>query len=63
MTSTQMKKELLEEGLNYSITPTTIPAVELVAKIETVLAGMPTEEADSIRADLSRSNFPATFLC
>ena len=47
------EKELLEKGLNYSITPTTIPAVELVAKIETVLAGMPTEEADTIRADLS----------
>ena len=47
------EKELLEKGLNYSITPTTIPAVELVAKIETVLAGMPTEEADTIHADLS----------
>ena len=43
----------MEKGLNYSITPTTIPAVDLVAKIETVLAGMPTEEADTIRADLS----------
>ena len=47
------EKELLEKGLNYSITPTTIPAVELVAKIETVLAGMPTEEANTIHADLS----------
>ena len=47
------EKELLEKGLNYSITPTTIPAVKLVAKIETVLAGMPTEEANTIRADLS----------
>ena len=47
------EKELLEKGLNYPITPTTIPAVELVAKIETVLAGMPTEEADTIHADLS----------
>ena len=47
------EKELLEKGLNYSITPTTIPALELVAKIETVLAGMPTEEANTIHADLS----------
>ena len=47
------EKELLEIGMNHSITPTTIPAVDLVAKIETVLAGMPTEEADTIRADLS----------
>ena len=47
------EKKLLEKGLNYSITLTTIPAVKLVAKIETVLAGMPTEEADTIHADLS----------
>ena len=47
------EKELLEKGMNYSITPTTIPAVDLVAKIETVLAGRPTEEADTIRADQS----------
>ena len=49
----KQKKELLGKGMNYSITPTTIPAVDLVAKIETVLTGMPTEEADTIRADLS----------
>ena len=47
------EKELLEKGMNYSITPTTILAVDLVAKTETVLAEMPTEEADSIRADRS----------
>ena len=48
-----MKKELLEKGMNYSITPTTISAADLVAKIETVSAGMPTGEANTIRADLS----------
>ena len=53
LSSHEDEKELPEKGLNYSITLTTIPAVELVAKIETVLAGMPTEEADTIRADLS----------
>ena len=47
------EKELLKKGMNYSITPTTIPAVDLVAKIKTVLAGMQTEEAETIRADLS----------
>ena len=39
--------------MNHSVTPTTIPAVDLVAKIETVSAGMPTEEAGTIRADQS----------
>ena len=39
--------------MNYSLTPTTIPTVDLVAKIETVLAGRPTEEVETIRADLS----------
>ena len=39
--------------MNYSITPATLPTVDLVTKIETTLTGMATEEADNIRADLS----------
>ena len=39
--------------MNYSVTPATIPTIELVAKIETTLTGMTTEEAETIRADLS----------
>ena len=39
--------------MNYSVTPAALPTVDLVAKIESTLTGMTTEEADSIRADLS----------
>ena len=38
--------------MNYSITTAILPAIDLVAKIETTLTGMTTEEADTIRADL-----------
>ena len=33
--------------------PAVLPTIDLVAKIETTLTGMTTEEADTIRADLS----------
>ena len=39
--------------MNYSVTPAALPTIDLVAKIETKLTGMTTEEADTIRADLS----------
>ena len=38
--------------MNYSITPATLPTIDLVAKIETTLTGMAAEKADTIRADL-----------
>ena len=47
------EKDLLEKGMNCSITPTTIPTVGVVVKIETVLARMLAEEAATIHADLS----------
>ena len=39
--------------MNYSVTPAALPAIDLVAKIETTLTGVTTEEADTIRADPS----------
>ena len=39
--------------MNYSVTPATLPTIDLVAKIETTLTGMTTKEADTIRADFS----------
>ena len=39
--------------MNFSVTPAALPTIDLVAKIETTSTGMTTEEADTIRADLS----------
>ena len=39
--------------MNYLVTPAALPTIDLIAKIETTLTGMTTEEADTIRADLS----------
>ena len=50
---TKDERELLENGMNFSVTPPALPTIDLIAKIETTLTGMITEEADTIRADLS----------
>ena len=50
---TKDERELLENGMNFSVTPPALPTIDLIAKIETTLTGMTTEEADTIRADLS----------
>ena len=50
---TEDERELLENGMNYSVTPAALPTIDLVAKIEAALTGMTTEEADTIRVDLS----------
>ena len=47
------ERELLKNGMNFSVTPAALPTIVLIAKIETTLTGMTTEEADTIRADLS----------
>ena len=39
--------------MNFSVTPPALPTIDLIAKIETTLTGMTTEEADTIRADVS----------
>ena len=48
---TEDERELLENGMNYSVTPATLPTIDLVARIETT--GKRTLKADTIRADLS----------
>ena len=45
---TEDERELLENGMNYSVTPAALPAIGLVAKIETTLIGITTKEADTI---------------
>ena len=39
--------------MNYSVTPATLPTIDLVTKMETMLTGMTPEEAATIRADFS----------
>ena len=40
---------LLEKGLNFAVTPTTIPATDIVAKVETAIRTLDSEQADTIR--------------
>ena len=47
------EKDLLEKGLNFSVTPKNIPTKDIVAKVETVLKNLPIAEADNIRAKTS----------
>ena len=50
---TEDERELLENGMNYSVTSAALPTIHLVAQIETILTGMTTEEANTIWADPS----------
>ena len=47
------EKDLLEKGLNFSVTPKNIPTKDIVAKVETVVKNLPIAEADNIRAKTS----------
>ena len=47
------EKDLLEKGLNFSVTPNNIPTKDIVAKVETVVKNLPIAEADNIRAQTS----------
>ena len=46
---TDAEVSLLEKGLNFAVTPTTIPATEIVAKVETAIRTLDSEQADTIR--------------
>ena len=50
---TKDEREPLENRMNFSVTPQALPTIDLIAKIETTLTGMTTEEADTIPADLN----------
>ena len=47
------EKDLLEKGLNFSVTPKNIPTKGIAAKAETVLKNLPIAEANNIRAKIS----------
>ena len=53
-TLTPAEENLLQNGLNYSITPQTIPAADIIAKVETAIRTLPDrEEVENIRAKTS----------
>ena len=53
-TLTPAEENLLQNGLNYSITPQTIPTADIIAKVETAIRTLPDgEEVENIRAKTS----------
>ena len=47
------EKDLLAKGMNFCITPTTVPNKERIAKVEDAIKNLPMEEADTVRAKVS----------
>ena len=53
-TLTPAEENLLQNGLNYSITPQTIPTADIIAKVETAIRTLPDrEEVENFRAKTS----------
>ena len=44
---------LLEKGLNFAVTPTNIPATEIVAKVESAIRTLDSEQANSVRRSVN----------
>ena len=40
---------LLKRGLNFAVTPTYIPATEIIAKVESATRQLDAEQADTVR--------------
>ncbi|RMX37804.1 hypothetical protein pdam_00024510 [Pocillopora damicornis] len=43
------EKTLLKKGLNFAVTPTDIPATEIIAKVEAAVRKLDAEQADTVR--------------
>ena len=44
---------LLQKGLNFAVTPTSIPATETVAKVESAIRPLDAEQADTVRRNVN----------
>ena len=44
---------LLEKGLNFAVTPTNIPATEIIAKVESAIRTLDSEQADTVRRSVN----------
>ena len=43
------EESLLKKGLNFAVTPTNIPATEIIAKVELAVSSLDAERADTVR--------------
>ena len=43
------EESLLKKGLNFAVTPTNIPATEIIAKVESAVRSLDAERADTVR--------------
>ncbi|XP_057292500.1 uncharacterized protein LOC130621201 [Hydractinia symbiolongicarpus] len=50
---TTEETNLLSKGMNFCMTPASIPKKEIVAKVEEAIKDLPKEEADTVRAKVS----------
>ena len=46
---------LLEKGLNFAVTPTNIPATEIIAKVESAIRTLDSEQADTVRRSVNNT--------
>ena len=44
---------LLKKGLNFAVTPTSVPAAEIIAKIESAVRLLDAERADTVRRSVN----------
>ena len=47
------EKDLLAKGMNFCLTPTTVPKKEIIARVEDAIKNLPIEEADTVSAKVS----------
>ena len=52
-TLTETEVSLLKKGLNFAVTPTSVPATEIIAKIESAVRPLDTERADTVRRSVN----------
>ena len=50
---TDVETSLLKKGLNFAITPSRIPAAEIIAKVESAIRILDDETADSVRRSVN----------
>jgi len=52
-TLNEAELSLLKKGLNFAVTPTSVPATEIIAKIESAVRPPDTEQADTVRRSVN----------
>ena len=52
-TLNEVEVSLLKKGLNFAVTPTSVPATEIIAKIESAVRLLDAERADTVRRSVN----------